>query len=168
MLILGVEEVLVLVLRCAGRVRSKSSAHNQCVCVVIGGDLPLVRGEAGKMDGRPAGMTEVIPTDSGVPPQAHAVKTMLQGLPGEVLVLGHDSRGCGAACAYGVEARHGVAAAAAAAVVVSKLTPGVAAGAAIVVVVEEEEGTGAEPGRLAAVAVGALVPPAGEMKRRKP
>jgi hypothetical protein len=159
MLVLGVEEVLVLVLRCVSRVRSKSAAHNQCVCV-IGGDLPLVREEAGKMDGRPAGMTEVIPTDSGVPPQAHAVKTMLQGLPGEVLVLGHDSRDCGVACAYGVEARHGVAAAAAAAVVVSKLAR-VAAGAAIVVVVEKEEGTGAEP-------VGALVPAAGEMKRRKP
>jgi hypothetical protein len=75
-------------------------------------------------------------TGSGVPvpPRARAV---IQGF----LVL-DDIHGCGVACACGVEVGRGVAPAAAVAAVV----------AAIVAAVRE--GTGIEPGRLAAVAVG--------------
>lgn len=76
-------------------------------------------------------------TGSGVPvpPQARAV---IQGF----LVL-VDIHGCGVACACGVEVGRGVAPAAAAVAAVE---------AAIVAAVRE--GTGIEPGGLAAVAVG--------------
>jgi hypothetical protein len=76
----------------------------------------------------------VMSTDSGVPPQVHEV---IQGFL--VLVLEDNIHGCGVACACGVEVGRGVAAAAA------------AVEAAIVAAVGE--GTGAEPGGLAAVVV---------------
>lgn len=119
-----------------------------------------------------AGMTEVISTECRVLAQAQAVG-MAQGITaGEVFVLGH--RGCGVACACGAEAGRGFATAA---VAVGKRAREVAAGVAIAAAVGE--GTGAESGRVAAVAVGhtrasprrdirALVLPAGEMRRRKP
>jgi len=76
-------------------------------------------------------------TDSGVPPQEHGVT---QGF----LVLGDDIHGrCGVVCAYGVEVGRGVVVAAAAVAAVE---------GAIVAAVRED--TGAEPDRLAAVAVG--------------
>jgi hypothetical protein len=105
------------------------------------------------------------------------------------LVPGHDVRSCGEACACGVEVGHEFVAAAlavsgtargavvgasiAAAAVVSETAQGAVAGAAIAAAVGE--GTGAEPSRGAAVAVGhtgasprwALVPPAGPMRHRK-
>lgn len=97
------------------------------------GGLPLVHAsEVGKWDGRPAaGVKEVMPRYSEVAPQAHAV---IQGF----LVLVDNIHGCGLACACGVEVGRGVAAV-------------TAVEAAIVAAVRE--GTGAEPGGLAAVAV---------------
>ncbi len=145
MFILGVDDVLVLVLWSEGQSRMISSQRGKSMYDRRWG-LPLVHvSEARKMDGWHVvvGMTEVMPTDSGVPLRAHA--EMIQGLPGEVLVLEHDIHGRGVACACGVEVGRDVAA------VVSGLALG-AAGAAIVVAVGE--GTDTELGRLAAVAVG--------------
>lgn len=89
------------------------------------------------MDGRSAGVTEVMSSYSVVSPQA--AHEVIQGFP--VLVLGGDIHGCGVACACGVEAcgvevGRGVAAAA-------------AVEAAIVAVVRE--GIGTETGGLAVV-----------------
>ena len=113
------------------------STHLHVEGIVYGmtgeGGLPLVHAsEAGELDGRrPAGVTtEVISTDSGVPLQAHAV---IQG----VFVLEDNIHGCDVVCACGVG--RGVAAVA-------------AVEASIVAAVRE--GNGAEPGELAAVAVG--------------
>jgi hypothetical protein len=107
--------------------------------------LPLVHAsEAGKLDGRlPAGVTEVMSTDSGSLLQAHAV---IQGL----LVLGDDIHGCGVACACGVEVGRGVVV-----VVVVAAAAAAAAEAAVeaAIVAAVREGTGAEQGGLA-VAVG--------------
>lgn len=61
---------------------------------------------------------------------------MIQGF----LVLGDDIHGCGVACACGVEVGRNVA-------------PAVAAVEAAIVAAVGEEGTGAEPGGLAVVAV---------------
>jgi len=82
---------------------------------MIGEGLPLVHAsEAVKLDGRHAGVTGVMSTDSDVPlpPQEHAV---IQGF----LVLGDDIHGCGVACACGVEVGRNVAPAAAVAAVVA-------------------------------------------------
>lgn len=73
------------------------------------GGLPLVLGsEAGNLDGRVAvvGTTEVMTTDLGELTQVHMVA---QRITAEVLVPGHDIRGCGVACA---EVGRGVVAAA--------------------------------------------------------
>jgi hypothetical protein len=77
----------------------------------------------------------VMSTDSGVlPPQVHEV---IQGF----LVLEDNIHGCGVACACGVEVGRGVAPAAAVAAVEAAIVAAVG------------EGTGAEPGGLAAVVV---------------
>jgi hypothetical protein len=104
---------------------------------VANGDLPLVHAsEAGKLDGRPEGVTEVMSSYSVVSPQVHRV---IQ----EFLVLGDDIHGCGVACACGVEVGRGVVPAAAVAAV------------EVAIVAAVREGTGAEPGMAAAaVAVG--------------
>ena len=96
---------------------------------MVEGDLPLVHAsEAGKLDERPAGVTEVMSSYSVVSPRAHRV---IQGF----LVLGDDIHGVAYAC--GVEVGRGV-------------VPAAAAAAAA-----QQEGTGAEPGTAAAaVAVG--------------
>jgi hypothetical protein len=112
--------------------------HAECVYEMIGEkDLPpVLASEAGKLGGRrPAGVAEVMSTDSGVPPQ---VPEVIQ----EFLVLGDYIHGCGVACACGVEVGRGVAPAAAVAAVEAAIVAAVL------------EGTGAEPGGLAAVAVG--------------
>jgi hypothetical protein len=113
-------------------------------------------------------------TDSGVlaPAQAQAVDTAQRLTAGEVLVLGHNIHGCGAACVCGVEVGRG---AAAAVVAVCVMARGVVEGAAIGAAVEEVAG----PSRVAAVAVGqtkasplrnmrAAEPPAVGMRGKKP
>ena len=104
--------------------------------------LPLAHAsEAGKSDGRSAGVTEAMSSYFVVSPQAHEV---LQELP--VLVLGDDIHGVACACAVeacGVEVGRGIAAAAAAAVA--------AVEAAIVAAVQG--GIGTEPGGLVGAAV---------------
>jgi hypothetical protein len=111
---------------------------------MTGEGLPLVHAsEVGRLDGRPAGVTEVMSTDSGVPPQAHVV---VQGS----LVLGDDIHGCGVACACGVDVGRVVVVVVAAAAAAAAVA---AVEAAIVVAVGE--GAGAESDELAAaVAVG--------------
>ena len=112
---------------------------------MVEGDLPLVHAsEAGKLDERPAGVTEVMSSYSVVSPRAHRV---IQGF----LVLGDDIHGVAYAC--GVEVGRGVVPAAAAAAAAAAVE--VAIVAAVREGTAQQEGTGAEPGTAAAaVAVG--------------
>jgi hypothetical protein len=127
------------VIICAELWRRVFTVSTHCTHEMIGeGGSPLVHAsEAGKSDGlSAAGVKEVMSRHSVVAPQVHKVIQRL-------LVLGDDIHCCGVACACGVEVGRGIAPAAAVAAVE----------AAIVAAVRE--GTGAEPGRLAAaVAVG--------------
>ena len=108
------------------------------MCVMGEGLPPLVHAsDAGKLDERPEGVTEVMSTDPGVPPQAPAV---IQGF----LVPGDNIHGCGAACACGVEVGLG-----------RRVAVAVAAAVEAAIVAAVEEGTGAEPGGLALVDRGA-------------
>ena len=103
--------------------------------------LPLAHAsEAGKSDGRSAGVTEAMSSYFVVSPQAHEV---LQELP--VLVLGDDIHGVACACAVeacGVEVGRGIAAAAAAVAAVE-----------VAIVAAVQGGIGTEPGGLVAAAV---------------
>jgi len=108
------------------------------------------------LDGRVAvvGMMEVMTTDSG---ELTQVRMVARRMTAEVLVPGHDFRGCGVACACGVEVGRG---AAAAAVAVSGMAQGVAVGVAIAAAVGE--GTD-----LAVAHTRASQPPAGGMMKHK-
>lgn len=113
------------------------------------------------MDGRVAvvGMMEVMTTDSG---ELTQVRMVARRTAGQVLVPGHDIRGCGEACAYGVEVGRGVVAAG---VAVSGTAQGVAVGVAIAAAVGE--GTGVAVAHTRASPHQALVLPAGGMKHKK-
>ena len=114
-----------------------------------GGLLLVHASEVGKLDGQPAGVTEVMsPTDSGVSPQAHEVIRVSLVL---VLVLGDDIHCRAVACACGVEACGVDVGRSVAAVVVAVVAAIVAA--AVREGIVRQEGTGVEPGRLAAAAV---------------
>lgn len=150
MLVLGVDDVLVLVLRLFVSIRvffSPSTHCTQRMCMSRGGLLLVHASEVGKLDGQPAGVTEVMsPTDSGVSPQAHEVIRVSL-----VLVLGDDIHCRAVACACGVEACGVDVGRSVAAVVVAVVAAIVAA--AVREGIVRQEGTGVEPGRLAAAAV---------------